>query len=110
MSKDKAPEGAEPKKGGKMKKLLMLGIGGTALISAGAGAGIYLGGGIIAHLGDFFLRSAFRQRFEDKGRFSAYLAHIPTFIIDAPYAALSGAAIALESPLCIGYESTERAQ
>ena len=33
MSKEKAPEGAEPKKGGKMKKLLMLGIGGTALIS-----------------------------------------------------------------------------
>ncbi len=46
MSKEKAPEGAEPKKGGKMKKLLVLGIGGTALISAGAGAGIYLGGGL----------------------------------------------------------------
>ncbi|WP_282949356.1 MULTISPECIES: flagellar basal body-associated FliL family protein [unclassified Sphingopyxis] len=49
MSKEKAPEGAEPKKGGKMKKLLMLGIGGTALISAGAGAGIYLGGGLGGH-------------------------------------------------------------
>ena len=49
MSKDKAPEGAEPRKGGKMKKLLMLGIGGTALISAGAGAGIYLGGGLGGH-------------------------------------------------------------
>ncbi len=46
MSKEKAPEAAEPKKGGKMKKLLVLGIGGTALISAGAGAGIYLGGGL----------------------------------------------------------------
>ena len=46
MSKEKTPEGAEPKKGGKMKKLLVLGIGGTALISAGAGAGIYLGGGL----------------------------------------------------------------
>ena len=49
MSKEKAPEGAEPKKGGKMKKLLVLGIGGTALISAGAGAGIYLGGGLGGH-------------------------------------------------------------
>lgn len=48
MSKDKTND-AEPKKGGKMKKLLMLGIGGTALISAGAGAGIYLGGGIGGH-------------------------------------------------------------
>ncbi|WP_257545777.1 flagellar basal body-associated protein FliL [Sphingopyxis sp. DBS4] len=45
MSKDKTPD-AEPKKGGKMKKMLMLGIGATALISAGAGAGIYLGGGL----------------------------------------------------------------
>jgi len=48
MSKDKTPD-AEPKKGGKMKKLLVLGIGGTALIGAGAGAGIYLGGGLSAH-------------------------------------------------------------
>ena len=48
MSKDKTTE-TEPKKGGKMKKMLMLGIGGTALISAGAGAGIYLGGGLGGH-------------------------------------------------------------
>lgn len=79
-------------------------------LTLGARGGVYLGGGILGQLGRFFTRSAFRQRFEDKGRFSAYLAQIPTFIIDAPYAALSGAAIALESPLCIGYESTERAQ
>jgi flagellar FliL protein len=43
MTKDK-PE--TPKKGGKMKKLLMLCIGATVLISAGAGAGIYMGGGL----------------------------------------------------------------
>ena len=48
MSKDKTPD-ADPKKGGKMKKMLMLGIGATALISAGAGAGIYLGGGLAGH-------------------------------------------------------------
>lgn len=48
MSKDNATDAA-PKKSGKMKKLLMLGIGGTALISAGAGAGIYLGGGLAGH-------------------------------------------------------------
>ena len=48
MSKDKNSD-TEPKKGGKMKKLLMLGVGATALISAGAGAGIYLGGGLGSH-------------------------------------------------------------
>ena len=46
MSKDKAPEGAEPKKGGKMKKLLVLGRGARANPPPGAGAGIYLGGGL----------------------------------------------------------------
>ena len=43
MSKDKATD-AEPKKGGKMKKLLMIGIGAIVLIGAGVGAGIYFGG------------------------------------------------------------------
>lgn len=85
-------------------------VAGDLALTLGARGGIYLGGGIIPQLGDFFARSAFRQRFEDKGRFSAYLAQIPTFIIDAPYAALSGATAALKSPLCIGYESAERAQ
>ncbi len=42
MSKDKTPD-AEPKKGGKMKKLLMIGIGAVVLVGAGAGAGIYFG-------------------------------------------------------------------
>ena len=48
MSKDKAPEAA-PKKGGKMKKLLVVGVGGTALIGAGAVAGIALGAGLGEH-------------------------------------------------------------
>ncbi|GAA5168949.1 glucokinase [Viridibacterium curvum] len=61
-------------------------------VTLGARGGIYIGGGIVPKLGDFFLRSGFRQRFEDKGRFSAYLADIPTWIITSPVAALIGAA------------------
>jgi flagellar protein FliL len=45
MTKDKSEA---PKKSGKAKKLLMLGVGGSILIGAGAGAGIYLGGGLEA--------------------------------------------------------------
>src|SRR5690606_29037344 len=45
MTKDKAES---PKKGGKMKKLLLLTLGSTMLIGAGAGAGIYMGGGFAA--------------------------------------------------------------
>jgi len=62
----------------------------------GARGGIYIGGGIIPRLGDYFVTSPFRARFEEKGRFSAYLAGIPTWVIDAPWPGLVGAAAALE--------------
>jgi len=41
MTKDKVE--AEPRKKGKFKKLLFIGVGAIALIGAGAGAGIYFG-------------------------------------------------------------------
>lgn len=41
MTKDKVE--AAPKKKGKLKKLLIIGVGAIALIGAGAGAGIYFG-------------------------------------------------------------------
>jgi len=50
----------------------------------------------VPKLGDFFARSRFRARFEQKGRFSDYLTRIPTWVIQAPYPALLGAARALE--------------
>lgn len=62
----------------------------------GALGGIYIGGGIIPKLGSFFAQSPFRARFEQKGRFSAYLSGIPTYVIHAPHPALIGAARALE--------------
>lgn len=65
-------------------------------LTLGARGGIYIGGGIVPRFGDYFARSPFRTRFEQKGRFSDYLAHIPTYVIHAPYPALLGAARALE--------------
>jgi len=59
-------------------------------LSLGARGGIYIAGGIVAKLGDAFVRSGFRQRFEAKGRFCAYLADIPTYVITHPYPALLG--------------------
>lgn len=50
--------------------------------------GIYIAGGIVAKLGDAFERSGFRRRFEVKGRFRAYLADIPTYVITHPHPAL----------------------
>jgi glucokinase len=66
-------------------------------VTLGARGGIYLGGGIVHRLGDYFARSPFRQRFEDKGRFSSYLAAIPVFVITGEYPALWGAAAHLEA-------------
>jgi glucokinase len=62
----------------------------------GARGGIYIGGGIIPKLGDYFITSPFRARFEDKGRFSSYLSKIPTWVILAPWPGLMGAANSLD--------------
>ena len=68
---------------------------GNLAITLGARGGVYIGGGIVPRLGDFFDRSTFRNRFEAKGRFSTYLAAIPTWVITAANPALRGVAAAL---------------
>jgi len=67
-------------------------------LTLGARGGVYLGGGIVARLGAYFDTSPFRQRFENKGRFSSYLARIATFVITAENPALRGLAVALNGP------------
>lgn len=67
---------------------------GNLALTLGALGGVYIGGGIVPRLGECFDRSAFRQRFEGKGRFQSYLAAIPTYVITATHPALRGAAAA----------------
>ncbi len=67
-------------------------------LTLGARGGVYLGGGILPQWGDYFLRSPFRARFESKGRYGPYLASIPTWLIQAPWPGLLGAAQALNEP------------
>jgi glucokinase len=57
---------------------------------------VYIGGGIVPRLGERFFQSAFRERFESKGRFQTYLQAIPTALITDTLAALGGAKQALE--------------
>jgi glucokinase len=64
-----------------------------------ARGGIYIGGGVVPRLGEWFAGSPFRARFENKGRFSGFTAQIPTLVITAPYPALSGAATLLAEHL-----------
>lgn len=63
----------------------------------GARGGVYIGGGIAANILGWLRQSAFRSRFEAKGRFVGYLKAIPTQVILHPYAALLGAAQSLQS-------------
>jgi len=72
-------------------------VAGNLALTLGARGGIYVAGGIVPRLGAFIGGSPFRERFEDKGRFSAYLAQIPVFVVCARQSpALLGAARALD--------------
>lgn len=68
-------------------------------VTLGAKAGIYVGGAIVPRLSDFFANSRFRQRFEDKGRFTDYLKDVPTFVIHAEQATFRGVAAVLDAQL-----------
>jgi glucokinase len=70
----------------------MLGAAAANLaLTLGALGGIFIGGSIVPRLGAWFETSPFRARFEANGRFSDYLAQIPTCVIMAPHPALQGA-------------------
>jgi glucokinase len=71
----------------------MLGsFAGNVALTLGARGGVFIGGGIVPRIAERFFASAFRQRFESKGRMSPYVEAIPTALITDTLAALSGAA------------------
>lgn len=71
----------------------MLGsVAGDLALTFGARGGVYVAGGIVPKLHPLFERSAFRARFEGKGRFATYLADIPTWVIGRDQPALVGLA------------------
>ncbi|MCC6071148.1 glucokinase [Massilia sp. GCM10020059] len=77
-------------------------LGGAAAnlaVTLGAFGGIFIGGGIVPRMGEWFATSSFRARFEAKGRFSDYLASIPTYVITTPHPALRGVATILSEHL-----------
>jgi glucokinase len=78
----------------KMCRLLGNAAADLALI-LGARGGIYIGGGVVGRLGDYFAQSGFRRAFEAKGRFENYMKRIPTYVIRAKSPALIGCAMSL---------------
>lgn len=78
----------------------MLGtVAADVALTLGAFGGIYIGGGIVPRMGELFRNSAFRQRFEAKGRFSDYLAQVPSYLITAPYPTFLGVSAILSETL-----------
>ncbi len=76
---------------------LLGGVAGNLALTLGARGGVYIGGGVVPKLGDWIERSAFRERFEAKGRFAGYLAAIPAWVVTAEtWPALVGAGRALD--------------
>ncbi len=77
----------------------MLGtLAGNVALTLDARGGVYIGGGIVPRLGEWFAASPFRRRFEDKGRFASALAAIPVHVIHSAWPGLIGAGAALQQP------------
>jgi glucokinase len=64
-------------------------------LTLGARGGVYIAGGIVPRLGQTFVDSPFRERFEAKGRFREYMAAIPTHVVTHPFPAFLGCAALL---------------
>ena len=72
-------------------------VAGDLALTYGAKGGVFITGGVVAHLIDILEPGPFRRRFEAKGRFVPYLEAIPTWVITRPHVALSGAARVLHA-------------
>lgn len=69
-------------------------VAGNTALTYGSQGGVFITGGIIPRMLDFFAQSSFRQRFEAKGRFVEYMQAIPTFVVTHKQPGLLGAAAA----------------
>ncbi len=77
---------------------LLGGVAGNLVLTLGARHAVYIGGGIVPRLGDFFAQSMFRRRFESKGRYVEYLRPVPVYVINSAQPAFVGLAQSFASP------------
>jgi glucokinase len=69
----------------------MLGtFAGDVTLTFGARGGVYIMGGIVPKISEIFRHSAFRERFEFKGRYRQYLSAVPTYVVAHPFPAFPG--------------------
>ncbi len=75
------------------------GVASNLAVTLGATGGIFIGGGIVPRMGAWFANSPFRAQFEAKGRFSNFVANIPTYVITTPNPAFHGVSAILSEHL-----------
>jgi glucokinase len=78
---------------------VMGGFAGNLALNLACTGGVYIAGGIVPRFVEFFKDSEFRTFFEAKGRFSTYLATIPTYVITHDNPGLLGATVHLRQEL-----------
>ncbi len=71
---------------------------GDLVLTFGGWDGVFLSGGLVPVLLDQLQGEKFRRAFEDKGRFSTQIAHVPVFAVTHPQAGLLGAAASARQP------------
>ena len=68
------------------------GVAGDLALLYGARGGVFVAGGIAPRFPEFLAASAFRERFEAKGRFAEWLRPVPAFLVTRLDAAMLGLA------------------
>lgn len=71
-------------------------VAGDVALMMGASSGVYVSGGIVPKIRHLLNEDLFRQRFDNKGRFSQYCSQIPLSIVLAEHPGLIGCVEALK--------------
>ena len=66
-------------------------------VTLGSTGGIYIAGGIVPQLGEFFLESKFKYWLQSKGRFSEFVQDMPVWLVNGGEPALYGSYTCLQS-------------
>lgn len=71
---------------------------GNLALTVGAHGGVFVAGGVVPRVLDLVEGSAFRRRFEGKGRLSGFLEAIPTYVVTHELPAFLGLTAMLREP------------
>ena len=77
-------------------------VAGNLALTFLARGGVFIAGGIVPRFADRLAETSFRQQFESKGRYDAYLRDIPTSVIITPDTSFIGLKTFFERNVAVG--------